>query len=163
MSYTNDILIDILRLNLHGWDESFSSHPLLRPSGPSSVARHSSVNKTVWKSVLKYRWAHSSRLVLCLAVNGGRMTGLVILAILWSNLHLDVLGTSGTPAFWNACLTIGFFIVIFITYCQSAVIWTSDDSPLTDKRSKRSNSLIQFRSSYTCLTKPRHKGRIYCS
>ncbi len=49
-----------------------TNHPLLHPSVPSRVARHSSVNKTVWKLVFMYVWAHCNRFCLCALFRGGR-------------------------------------------------------------------------------------------
>ena len=43
---------------------------LLQPSGPSRVSLHSSVKRTVWKSVLTYFLGHWSHWFLCLMVQG---------------------------------------------------------------------------------------------
>lgn len=54
-----------------------TSRPPLHPSGPSSVARHSSVNETVLKScIVLYCLAHWSRFCLCAVDRGGRQDGL---------------------------------------------------------------------------------------
>ena len=74
-----------------------TNHPRLHPSGP----RHSSVKSTIWKSVFRYCRAHFSRLIVCLANNGGRITGLITLAMLCKYLHLDVCATSEIPASSN--------------------------------------------------------------
>ena len=42
------------RLTLDGLLQPFTSQPLHQPFGPSRVALHSSVKRTVWKSVLTY-------------------------------------------------------------------------------------------------------------
>ncbi len=70
-----------------------TNHPLLHPSGPSRVTRHSSVNKTVWKLVFMYLWAHCNRFCLCALVRGGRIVGLCTTASFWRILHLEVCGT----------------------------------------------------------------------
>ena len=59
------------RLALDGFVVPFTSEPLHHPSGPSKVALHSFVNRTVWKSTFIYCLAHSTQLVLCLVVKAG--------------------------------------------------------------------------------------------
>ncbi len=81
-----------------------TNHPLLHPSGPSRVTRHSSVNKTVWKLVFMYVWAHCNRFCLCALVRGGRIVGLCTTASFWRILHLEVCGTPEAPAASNTCL-----------------------------------------------------------
>lgn len=41
-----------------------TNHPEFHPNGPSSVARHSSVNKTAWKLVIMCFWAHCNHFSL---------------------------------------------------------------------------------------------------
>ncbi len=78
-----------------------TNHPLLHPSGLSRVGRHSSVNKSVWKLVFMYVWAHCNLFCLCALVRGGRIVGLCTTAGFWRILHLEV---CGTPVASNTCL-----------------------------------------------------------
>ena len=48
------------RLTLDGLLQPFTSQPLHQPFGPSRIALHSSVKRTVWKSVLTYFGAFKS-------------------------------------------------------------------------------------------------------
>ena len=51
-----------------GWPSP--NHPELHPSRQSNVARHSSVNKNVWKWVFMYFWAHCNHFSLWALVKG---------------------------------------------------------------------------------------------
>ncbi len=121
------------------WDiVAIHNHPLLHPSGPSRVARHSSVNKTVWKLVFMYVWAHCNRFCLCALVRSGRIVGLCTTASFWRILHLEVCGTPEAPAASNTgfLLCNGILAAAFLirpiclaeTFLVLSVLWISHKS-----------------------------------
>ena len=82
------------------------THTLLHPSGPSSAARSSYVNRIDWKSSFSYFLAYSSLASMWFLFNGGQILGLTCLTRSRSTLHLVDLDTfsrtymSGT-ILWN--------------------------------------------------------------
>ena len=70
----------------------------MQPSGPSRVARDSSVNRTFSKLVFMHDLANSKCASLCLCFNGGLIVGFVTFPMLLEILHRPALDLDGTPA-----------------------------------------------------------------
>ncbi len=145
-----------------------TSHPLLHPSVPSRVARHSSVNKTVWKLVFMYVWAHCNRFCLCSLVRGGRIVGLCTTASSWRILHLEVCGTPEAPAASNTGLLLcngilaAAFLIRWICLAETFLIlplsaWTHLYSESATNLFKVQWSRLSFREIYNVFIPcPRH-------
>ena len=75
-----------------------TNHIEVHPPRPSSVVWHQLMNKTVWKCVFIYFWAHCNPFSLWALVKGGRNTAVCTSANLWRVLHREA------PLASNTCL-----------------------------------------------------------
>ena len=111
--------------------------PRAQPSGPSSVARHSSVNVTREKSTFMYFLAYSILLVLCLQLRGRFLGALLTLATSRNALQRVARHILGIIQALNICMLVANGVLTTWRWiCQS---W-------------RSVSFLNFVRLYTFLT-----------
>lgn len=109
------------RRKRYGVGVPFGFQTLAHPSGPSRVARASSVKRTCWKSNFIYFCAQESRFSLWITLNGGLGMGLMFFAISFNTLHRACLDLGVTPALVKmaALVLLGFRTISFRIFRRS--------------------------------------------